>query len=127
MLTFSQFKAIVYACCQQHTATAVDWFAPDVTPNFYAVRIHQHHTTFYVLCNHDQQWAYSQTFEPHSCQLNFVEQPAFSQILSELFDIRPLTVAELRADFQPNSNFSAADIRYWKPQCMGNACFNWWD
>lgn len=127
MTDFSNFKHIIYAACHTLHTTPSDWFAPDITPNFYAVRITDRDTEFFVLCNHADQWAYSRTFEPMRCTLSFIDQPAFSVALQNLFDITPLTTAELMADFCLQPDLSMADVQYWKPRTMGDALFHWWD
>ena len=127
MIDFARFKHIIYTTCRSLHATPSDWFVPDVTPNFYAVRIATRDAVFFVLCNHQEQWAYSRTFEPMRCTLDFVDQPAFSKTLYDLFGLRPLTTAELMADFCLQPELSVADVRYWKPQTVGDALFHWWD
>lgn len=127
MTDFSNFKHIIYTTCHTLHATPSDWFVPDITPNFYAVRMTTRDTEFFVLCNHAGQWAYSSTFEPMRCNLSFIDQPAFSATLQHLFGITPLTTAELMADFYLQPDLSMADVQYWKPRTIGDALFHWWD
>lgn len=61
--------------------------------------------------------------------LTFVEAPDLVTALSEQVGFEILTAAELARPFDAAAwpELDEADIRYWKPETVGDALFNYWD
>lgn len=61
--------------------------------------------------------------------LTFVEAPDLVTALSEQAGFGILTAAELTRPFDAAAwpELEEADIRYWKPETVGDALFNYWD
>ncbi len=64
--------------------------------------------------------------------LTFLDDPDLVAVLTELAPrtgFRFFHLAELDGPLDPAAwpDMSANDIRYWRPQTLGAALFNWWD
>jgi hypothetical protein len=126
-VNLTDFKQIVYRASQLAGAQVLSLHEPEVTPNFFAAKLCLHQESFYLLCNHDDVWAYSRHYQPETMSLSFIEVPALSAALKVAFNIIPLTSAQLNAPFLKQPGQSQADISYWKPQTLGAGHFHGWD
>ncbi len=97
---------------------------------------HQENANRYLLCSHDGYWAVcshvaSAPFSNFvSINLQFVDCAEIAAKLKSFYGIHVLSKAELEAEFQllPDLPYMCeSDLKYWKPQTMGGALFNWWD
>ncbi|MEU6559421.1 hypothetical protein [Nocardia nova] len=61
--------------------------------------------------------------------LIFVQAPELTTALSEQAGFEILTATELTRPFDAAAwpQLDRADIRYWKPETVGDALFNYWD
>lgn len=104
------------------------------TPNYSYVEYtgrfdNQENARRYLLCSYDGYWAVCSPNERGN-KLQFVDCVEIAEKLKALYGINVLSKAELEAEFQllPDLPYmSEKDLKYWKPQTMGEALFNWWD
>lgn len=109
---------------------------PGVTPNFwraeYTCRINYQDAKRYLVCSTDERWAVCSMVnygDPHQ----FEDCAEIAATLKSFYGIEVGTKAEMDAEFELTveismlSGFGASALRYWKPQTMGQALFNWWD
>lgn len=122
-----QFKQIVFACANQIGGKVIQLHQPSATPNFFAAEISLKGSTVFLLCTHDDDWAFSKNFSPLRCTLQFTEEPAISSALAMLFEIEVLSLDTLQSKYTKSPNHCPSDLKYWKPQTMGEGLFNWWD
>jgi hypothetical protein len=61
--------------------------------------------------------------------LTFVEAPEVIGVLAEFPGFRVLTPIELDGPLDPSAwpHLSPHDLRYWRPETLGEALFNYWD
>ncbi len=112
-------------------------YEPEVTPNFSYVEFtggfdHQEDAKRYLLYSYDGCWAVCSHVisDERGIKLQFVDCAEIAAKLKAFYGINVLSKAELEADFQllPDLPYmSESDLKYWKPQTMGEALFNWWD
>jgi len=101
------------------------------TPNYSYVEYtgrfdHQENAKRSLLCSYDGYWAVCSPNERGN-KLHFVDCAEIAAKLKELRGINVLSKAELDAEFQllPNLPYMRGkDLKYWKPQTMGEALFN---
>lgn len=111
--------------------------ADGVTPNFHQGLIVHHDRTVAVACTRDS--AILAVAEPRitdfaagfveSSPLMFVTAPALMAALAKMSGFRVLTPAELNGPFDAAAwpEVLASDIKYWQPESLGEALFNYWD
>ncbi len=110
---------------------------PEVTPNFSYVEFtgrfnHQEGAKRYLLNSYDGCWAVCSHVrsDARGIKLQFVDCAEIAAKLKEFYGINVMSKAELEAEFQltPDLPYMCdSDLKYWKPQTMGAALFNWWD
>ncbi|MDD4964343.1 MAG: hypothetical protein PHI11_10555 [Gallionella sp.] len=105
---------------------------PEVTPNFSYVEFtgrfdHQENAKRYLLCSYEGNWAVCKDVGS-----DFVDCAEIAAKLKEFYGINVMSKAELEAEFELTPEIAAihpsiSDLKYWRPQTMGEALFNWWD
>lgn len=108
---------------------------PGVTPNFwcaeYTCRIDFQDAKRYLLCSTDERWAVCRSLGPKSYRFEDCDEIAVT--LKSFYGIDVGTKAEMDAEFELTveismlAGFGASSLKYWKPQTMGEALFNWRD
>lgn len=145
ILSGSLIVGLVMGCVQNASATtgcalivgaSHAKHAPEVTPNFSYVEFtgrfdHQENAKRYLLCSYGC-WAVCSHVrsDERGIKLQFVDCAEIAAKLKAFYGINVLSKAELEAEFQllPDLPYmSDSDLKYWKPQTMGEALFNWWD
>ena len=126
-MDYSGFKTIVYQIIQQLDGKVNSCWQASATPNFHAAEIEFKRQKIYVLCNIEGDWAYSSYFAEDDCNLAFINFPEFSALLMQLYGYVSLTQTELDGRFVAREHMLASDIKYWRPQTLGEGLFNWWD
>lgn len=112
---------------------------PGVTPNFWYVEYtgrfdHQEVAKRYLLCSCDERWAVCSHVisDAGGINLQFVDCAEIVAKLQSFYEVTVLSKAELDAEFELTPEIaeihpSISDLKYWRPQRMGEAWFNWWD
>ncbi|RXF00540.1 hypothetical protein [Pseudoalteromonas phenolica] len=126
-MEISEFRRVMFGLAREVDASICDVLVPDVVPNFIACNLRASEFSIYVLCNEQSEWAFVSDYDPTNQKLNFVDNEVISSILSNSFSIRVASVEELGSPFVARDKMLESDIKYWKPQTMGEALFNWWD
>lgn len=109
-------------------------FADSVTPNFHQAVIVYDGRTVAVAYTRDP--ALVAIIEPRVIEpiggwdcgpLTFLDAPELLTVLAARFPV--LTPADLTGPFDPSlwPHIDAEDIKYWKPNTLGEALFNYWD
>jgi hypothetical protein len=119
--------------------------ADEVTPNFHQGVIAYRDYTVAVACTRDspgtRKLPVLAIAEPRDIEygdhvrirqagpLTFVDAPDLIAALAETPGFQVLTPADLNAPLHaPNwPNLYPSDIKYWKPENLGEAIFNYWD
>lgn len=127
VVQLATFKQIVHAAGRMAGGRIVEIIEPGVTPNFLAARIEIGPTSCYVLCSQANNWAFVEAIQPALAPLRFTDCPAFADALQCLFGLSPFTRVALLAPFEKWPSLAECDLRYWKPNTLGDALFNWWD
>lgn len=79
-----------------------------------------------MLQSHAGDWALCSEVG-FDCRLVFDDAPSISEALERCHGIRLHSKAALLGPFVRTEGISESDIKYWKPQTLGEALFNWWD
>ena len=128
-----EFKAACYAAAQAVGGAVTDFRAPDVTPNFYVAHIDAGGRETAVLGHCAEPYvAFAQPIDPATNAATFVDHEALADAFRQTSRFSPLTVATLsRAlgsdDLDDLSAAVSKQLRYWKPESLGKAMFNWFD
>ena len=139
MTDVRNFRRACYAAAR-HTGGKVFEFrlADGVTPNFHQGLIAYHDRTVAVACTRDS--AVLALAEPRTIDfvrgtgewgpLTFVDAPELMAALAALLpEYQVLTLSELNGPFDATAwpHISPDDIKYWRPDTLGEALFNYWD
>jgi hypothetical protein len=104
-----------------------------VARSYYAATVRTKTDHFSVLCN--SVYPYLAFVPPSSfsfTDLEFVAPPSLAPLFSSLTEFQPLDADWLKDDLRPEllANLAPAEmeqVRYWKPQRIGDVVFNYWD
>ena len=122
-----EFKQIVLNLCSRIGAKVEKVVEPDITPNFWVCGILYKNSNLFVLCSTEEKWALSSSFEPNIWSLNFIDVEEISKVLEADYQVVILSSEKLNGEFVPTSTMCESDIKYWKPETLGQGLFNWWD
>ncbi len=126
-MSFKVFKEIVYRICRELNYSVIQFYEADITPNFHTAHVRMNEKDLFVLCSHENHWAYSSFYSTSECRLEFLDVPNFSKLLFDYYDIQVHSTEELNSMFSNKYNCLESDIKYWKPRTEGDGLFNWWD
>ena len=126
-VSLSTFRQVVIPAVRDAGGRVGAIIEPGVTPNFIAAQIDVGARQCWILRSHAGDWAFVEAIEPALSPLRFTEFPPVADAMARLSGVVPLTRAELVMAFSGRPGVSDADVRYWKPQTVGDALFNWWD
>jgi hypothetical protein len=129
--TPGEFRALCFEAARRTGGQVVRWSVPEVTPNFHEVHLQHvdHRGTVVVLWTPEGDVALTASVEPLP-PIEFVDDAALMAVLAELSsDIRVWAKAQLDRPFRAVEwpGLDAHDVRYWRPQRVGDVLFNWWD
>jgi hypothetical protein len=126
------FKAACYEVAREHGAFVVGFPESVGTLNYYRCILRWRDVEFAVICNHAYPYiAFSPTTDAEELVLEFFDQPelgksfegvGFKCCRAEALDA-PLQSSDTR-QLRPSE---LADVRYWRPDKVGHAIFNWYD
>lgn len=129
------FTRIARAVASANKYRLGDIDEPGVTPNFwcaeYTCRINYQDAKCYLLCSYDERWAVCSTVD--SGHPHFEDCAEIAATLKSFYGIDVGAKAEMDAEFELTveismlSGFGVSALKYWNPQTMGEALFNWWD
>ncbi|MFC9970044.1 hypothetical protein ACFVH6_03980 [Spirillospora sp. NPDC127200] len=135
MVNVRDFRKACYTAARRTSGRVAEFrLADDVTPNFHQGLIAYRDRTVAVVCLRDL--AVLAIAEPRaiggvreSGPLTFVDAPALANVLAELPGFRTLSLPDLNGPFQAANwpHVSVDDIKYWRPDNLGEALFNYWD
>lgn len=130
-LTAGEFRGLCFEAARRVGGEVTYWFEPGVTPNYHAVLIsyRDHRPSVAVLWTASGDVALTVS-DPELAPLEFVDDVALTAVLAELSDdIRPRSKAELDRPFQAGEwpELDPRDVRYWRPERVGDALFHHWD
>ncbi|MDD5059455.1 MAG: hypothetical protein PHQ60_16480 [Sideroxydans sp.] len=129
------FTRIAKAVASANKYRLVSISEPGVTPNFwcaeYTCRINYQDAKRYLLCSCDERWALCSSL--YCGHPQFEDCAEIAATLKAFYGIELGTKAEMDAEFELTveisclSGFGVSALKYWNPQTMGAALFNWWD
>jgi hypothetical protein len=130
-----EFRGVCYGIARRTGGRVVDfWMADgDVTPNYNQGIIDYGDRRLAIVCTRDRMVPFLAVAEPKGLgewgSLTFVDAPEIVAILAELPDVRVFTKAELAVplDIKLWPDVSPHDVKYWRPDSLGDALFNDWD
>jgi hypothetical protein len=130
--TPAEFRGLCFEAARRVGGDVTQWFDPVVTPNFHAVFVEyrDHRPTVAVLWTSKGDVALTVSDEPEAGPVEFADDAALMTALRALsLDIRVWGKAELEMPFRADDwpDLDARDVRYWRPQTVGDVLFNWWD
>ncbi|MFI6521346.1 hypothetical protein ACIBF1_37735 [Spirillospora sp. NPDC050679] len=135
MVNVREFRKACYTAARRTSGRVVEFrLADGVTPNFHQGLIAYRDRTVAVVCIRDV--AILAIAEPRTIDgdresgpLTFVDAPALADALAELPGFRTLPLPALNGPFHAANwpHVSADDIKYWRPNNLGEALFNYWD
>ena len=126
-MKLDQFKEIVFDVSRRLYIKVGKLDEPEVTPNFLSAELLLENKSIYVLCNENNEWAFSSFYDKNNCQLDFIDFEKFSSLLEEIYKVKTYKVEELNDSFEKKDYLLESDINYWKPVTLGEGIFNWWD
>ncbi|RCU42870.1 hypothetical protein DU002_19190 [Corallincola holothuriorum] len=126
-MDMQHFKKVIYDLAQRAGFTVVEFHGPLATPNFFAALMEQRGKEFAVLASINSDWAVVSEFEPSVCELDFIDSADVARELKYCHGIDVISSKVLNGPFVTRSYLSHNDVKYWKPQSLGEALFNWWD
>ena len=137
MNDLSAFRRVCYSAARRTGGELTEFrISHEPTPNFHQAIIAYTDGTVAVFCVRDAPLLAVAVprvieFTPtrESRPLTFVERPQLATILSQSDGFRLLAIEELDApiDLATWPQISRHDLRYWRPQTLGEGLFNYWD
>ncbi|MCM4085136.1 hypothetical protein [Paractinoplanes hotanensis] len=137
MTDVKAFRRGCYEAARQTGGELTDFqVGNEPTPSFHQAIITYSDRNVAVVCVRDAPLM--ALAEPHVLEflpartagsLTFVDLPELAAALTEVPGFRLLSVAELGepVDAARCPQISQHDLRYWQPQTLGEALFNYWD
>jgi hypothetical protein len=127
-MNITAFTKIIYAVAIELKGSILQIKEAGVTPNFHAAEIAwSGNAPAFILCSITGHWAFAKPFTQASQNLVFIDSIELFSALSHVGNFRIWITAELNSSFIPTAETSEYDIKYWKPQTVGEGLFNWWD
>ena len=133
MISFRAFKTLVYQAAS-HLGARVDGMTESgVTPNFHAAVITVGEEQVQVLCNATCPiFALSEPSSDGCRTLVFIDRASIAESLVRFGAPTVLTTSCLSphletADLAALDQSELDQLKYWKPQTIGEVVFNWWD
>ncbi|GAB2856792.1 hypothetical protein [Lentzea nigeriaca] len=129
--TPGEFRGLCFEAARRTGGHVARWSVPKVTPNYHEVHLEHadHRGTIVVLWTAEGDVALTASVEPLP-PIEFVDDAALMAVLAELSsDIRVWAKAELEKPFKAADwpDLDPRDVRYWRPERVGDVLFNWWD
>jgi hypothetical protein len=126
-------KAITYYAARRTHAAVTGIIPAGPTPNFHTAVLTYPARQITIL-RHDKLplLAFAEPRDHPSTILVFADDPDLAAVIQEVSDLRILTTAELgqplsRADLADLDQTEHQQIKYWKPDTIGQLMFNFWD
>ncbi|MBF6467509.1 hypothetical protein IU427_20305 [Nocardia beijingensis] len=138
MTELRAFRQACYDAARRTGGSVIEFRLPDgVTPNFYqAVIAYGDRHVAVVLLRDSAVLAIAEprAIDPResasdSGPLTFHDAPELADALAEQSGLEILTSSQLNGPFDSADwpEIDPDDVRYWKPQTLGEALFNFWD
>lgn len=121
---FSEFKEVVFTVARLAGYEVAQWQDSPGIPNFFAAKLESREGPLHLLCTLDGEWAFASSLTPG---IEFADSKTVGGLLESFFDVRALSREYLTSDFSPRDGMHQSAIKYWKPETMGDAIFNWRD
>jgi len=132
--SFAEFKRIVYGVADPLRLAVSEIKERGVTPNFHSARLNGAETSLTILGHSiNPILAFSEPLEQSEAQLRFIDCPRIATELARCFPHLIIAPAEelnrkpTKPDFDLLDAAELDQIRYWKPESVGEIAFNWWD
>ncbi|MFS8103492.1 hypothetical protein LFM09_40845 [Lentzea alba] len=130
-VTPGKFRGLCFEAARRTGGEVVRWSIPEVVPNYHEVHIEYRDLrgTIVVLWTAAGDVALTASPEPLP-PVEFLDDVALMAVLAELSnDIRVRTRDELEMPFKAAEwpDLDPRDVRYWRPERVGDVLFNFWD
>ncbi len=132
--TFFEFKRVVFAVANSVSLHVTELTESEFTPNFHSAHLNNSNTSLTVVGHSSYPiFAFCKPFKQHECQLHFVNRTTIAIEMKYIFPyVTVATVEELnreptKIDLDALDAVELEQIKYWKPQSIGEIVFNWWD
>ncbi|NKY88747.1 hypothetical protein [Nocardia veterana] len=138
MTELRAFRRACYAAARRTGGKVIEFRLPDgVAPNYYQGIIAYGDRHLAVVALRDSSVlavAEPHVFDPREGAadfgpLTFHDSPELADALAEQPGFEILTSSQLNGPFNPADwpDIDPDDVKYWKPQTLGEALFNFWD
>ena len=131
---FGDFKLVIHVVARQLTGSAPNLKERGVTPNFHSALIAFEDQSILILGHSIYPiFAIAKPLEDSSHRLRFIDVDKVSQIVNDHFAHVTLASAQRLAqkltgtDLAELDEFELEQVKYWKPETVGELVFNWWD
>lgn len=124
-----QLKSLCFNYVKTNGGKILEVWEPRECTNFFDIKVSLRDKSFHILLNeHYPLLAFAS--DVNFNQINFIDEPSLSELFSSFYNV--LKVEELHNplfEYQYNNLNKAevAQIKYWKPQRIGDIIFNFWD
>jgi len=132
VVAFREFKRAVYDAAYLTNAAVIATAAADgVTPNFHQADINIQDRELSILCNGNFPLvAFFERPILNSC-LKPIDEPSFAKAMCESgFELASVAELQSQVELKDLALLSEAErkqAQYWKPKCVADILFNWWD
>lgn len=137
MTDLTAFRRACYEAARRTGGELTEFrISHEPTPNFHQAIVAYPDRTIAVVCVRDAPLlalAVPRVIEPTSAcdsgPLTFVDLPDLAAVLEAVPGFRLLTATELDGPIDATKwpGISRPDMRYWRPQTLGEGLFNYWD
>ncbi len=132
--SFGEFKDIVRSCVAPIGFTIHSLTERGVTPNFHTAALERFNDQFTILAHSTYPIiAFAEPLKPGICELRFRDANSIAKRITDSYpNVTIASTKELlrRIDISDIEQLNRAEreqIKYWKPQTIGELAFNWWD
>ncbi|MGO1053227.1 hypothetical protein [Crossiella sp. CA198] len=128
-----QFRTLITAVAREFGAHVEEFLLPDGTPNHVIARLRERERRFELRC-HDSLFllAFAEVSTTPGAPPVFRDEPRWAELLQARSEFRVYTKEELdtplsRVDLSELNPVEHKQIRYWRPDTVGELTFNHWD
>ncbi len=131
---FREFKLVIHVVARELSCSATNLVERGVTPNFHSALIACEDQSILILGHSIYPiFAIAKPLEHSSQCLRFIDIDKVSQIVNDHFphvtlaSAQRLTQKLSGTDLVELDEFELEQVKYWKPETVGELVFNWWD
>ncbi|NKE04659.1 hypothetical protein [Mesobacillus selenatarsenatis] len=124
-----QLKSLCFNYFKTNGGKILEVWEPRECTNFFDIKVNLRDKSFHILLNeHYPLLAFASDVKIG--QINFIDKPSLGELFSGFYNVLKAEDLDNKLFEDQNNNLNRAEleqIKYWKPQRIGDVIFNFWD